>query len=162
MPDTEENGEAEPKKQSGMLTTILVAGIVGFVSGGLGFATFTFAPMLMDSPAEPEPTPPFFHEFGEVVANLDEGQLSRYLRIKLTLQLDGDKQDDLVKKIEEQKAVLRSWLNSYLSGKQMVDVRGAQGQNALRREIQNKFNTLVATDGFEDVQDVLFEEFTIQ
>ena len=124
-------------------------------------------PAFLDSPLlggseEPTVVAPIFHEFGEVVANLDEGELSRYLRIKLTLQLDGEKKEDLVPKIEEQKAVMKSWLNSYLSSKQMVDVRGAEGQNSLRREIQNKFNTLVASDGFEDVQDVLFEEFTIQ
>lgn len=159
----DEPEQDDPPKKPSMIAALLVPAIVGFISGALGFATVAYVPGLLSGSDEPvEAAAPIFHEFGEVVANLNEGELSRYLRIKLTLQLDGEKEEDLVKKIDEQKAVMKSWLNSYLSSKQMVDVRGAEGQNALRREIQNKFNTVVATDGFEDVQDVLFEEFTIQ
>jgi flagellar basal body-associated protein FliL len=161
MADEPEQEEA-PKK-SGMLGAILLPALIGFVAGGLGFATIAFVPsMLAGSEEQEEVVPPVFHDFGEVVSNLDEGELSRYLRVKLTLQIDGSKQEDLVAKLEEQKSVLKSWLNSYFSSKQLVDVRGAEGQNALRREIQNKFNSVVATDGFEDIQDVLFEEFQIQ
>lgn len=160
--DEQEPEEAKPK--SGLLAAIILPAIVGFVSGVLGFATIAFVPDMISGgdPDEVEEVLPVFHEFGEVVANLDEGELSRYLRVKLTLQLDGEKQEDLVAKVDERKAVLKSWLNSFLSSKQLTEVRGAEGQNALRREIQNKFNSVVSSDGFEDVQDVLFEEFTIQ
>ena len=163
MADEPEQDDGAPKKP-GMLMALMLPALIGFMAGGLGFATVAIVPKMMASSEETEEpeVPPIFHEFGEVVSNLDEGELSRYLRVKLTLQIDGSKEEDLVKKLDEKKSVLKSWLNSYFSSKQLVDVRGAEGQNALRREIQNKFNSVVASEGFEDIQDVLFEEFQIQ
>ena len=44
----------------------------------------------------------------------------------------------------------------------MDDVRGAAGQNRLRREIQNEFNANLYPDGDDRILDILFEEFSIQ
>ena len=160
----EEATDEEPKKKSGLLMAIAIPAIVGLISGSAGFAACAFLPGMLSGDGEEvvEAVPPAFHEFGEVVANLNEGELARYLRLKITLQIPGEKETELNETITKQHAVLRSWLISYISDKQMADIRGAAGQNALRRDIQNKFNAIIAPDGIEEVQDILFEEFQIQ
>jgi flagellar basal body-associated protein FliL len=44
----------------------------------------------------------------------------------------------------------------------MEDLRGAAGQNRLRREIQDHFNTVLFEDGYDRIREVLFEEFNVQ
>ncbi len=164
MADEEAKEDEAPKKNSGLMLAIAVPAIVGLISGAAGFAIAAYVPAMINGDTEEvvEAIPPAFHEFGEIVANLDEGELARYLRLKITLQISGEKETELVETITKQHSVLRSWLISYISDKQMADIRGAAGQNALRRDIQNKFNQIIAPDGIEEVQDILFEEFQIQ
>ena len=51
---------------------------------------------------------------------------------------------------------------AYLSDVSVDDVRGTAGQNRLRRDIQDHINTTLFEDGIDRVQDILFEEFTVQ
>jgi flagellar basal body-associated protein FliL len=160
--------EAEHEKQeqpaagkSGMLG-LLVLAVVGLVSSAGGFA----APLIylsMASPKAEEPELPHaFIQFGDTVANLDEGRLNRFLRVSITLQIDKVHEEEFVKQLEENKTILKSWLISYLSDRTMDDIRGRSGQNRLRREIQDHFNSVLSPDGYQRVRDVLFEEFNIQ
>ena len=103
-----------------------------------------------------------FVPFGEVTVNLDEGRLNRYLRVSITLQIDKSDEESITKLLERRKAMLRNWLLSHLSDKAMDDVRGASGQNRLRREIADHFNTTLFSDGYDRIHDVLFEEFNVQ
>ena len=96
------------------------------------------------------------------MVNLDEGRLTRYLRLSITLQVDGEYQKEVTAGVETHRSILQNWLISYLSDKTMDDIRGAAGQNRLRREIQNQYNLILSPDGFEKIKDVLFEEFTVQ
>ena len=43
-----------------------------------------------------------------------------------------------------------------------VDVRGGAGKNMLKREFLERFNSMLFTDGYDRIYDVLFEEFMIQ
>jgi len=109
-----------------------------------------------------------FLPFGEpgkdqsVVVNLDEGRMSRYLRIAITLQIPKSQEEPLKKLIEAKKIVLRNWLLSKISDLDLDDIRGAAGQNRLRREIREQFNTVLCPDGYDQIYDVLFEEFNVQ
>ena len=148
---------------------------VGLVAGGLGFATPYFLPEGMRPVAKADvPTPesavplraaqarPAYIDFGEVVVNLDEGRLNRYLRVSMTLQVDELQVLEITQKVEANRAVLKSWLLSYLSDRDMEEIRGAAGQNRLRREIQDHFNTVLFPDGYDRIHEVLFQEFNIQ
>jgi flagellar FliL protein len=104
---------------------------------------------------------PAFVPFGEVVVNLAEERLTRYLRITLTLQVDPANEDLVKKAVEKRKTILKNWLIGYLSDKELDEVRGAIGVNKARREIQDQFNRLLFPDGAELIQEVLFEEFTV-
>jgi flagellar basal body-associated protein FliL len=162
MADAENESQQDQKSTKPGLLGLVIWALVGVISAATGFA----APMLFLSMsktnAEPVPTQPVFVQFGETVVNLDEGRLNRYLRVSITLQIDEKDEEECIKQLEKHRTILKSWLLSYLSDKTMDDIRGRTGQNRLRREIQNQFNTLLFSDGYERVKDVLFEEFNIQ
>ncbi|MCA9012062.1 MAG: flagellar basal body-associated FliL family protein [Planctomycetaceae bacterium] len=109
-----------------------------------------------------------FLPFGEpgkdqsVVVNLDEGRMSRYLRIAISLQIPKSQEESFKKLIEAKKIVLRNWLLSKISDLDLDDIRGAAGQNRLRREIREQFNAVLCPDGYDQIYDVLFEEFNVQ
>ena len=109
-----------------------------------------------------------FLPFGEpgkdqsVVVNLDEGRMSRYLRVAITLQIPKSQEVNFKKQIEAKKIVLRNWLLSKISDLALDDIRGAAGQNKLRREIREQFNAVLCPDGYDQIYDVLFEEFNVQ
>ena len=100
--------------------------------------------------------------FGDVVVNLNEEKLHRFLRIKLLLVVDEGYEKQLIEQVAKIKPELKNWLIAYLSDKSLNDVTGAAGVNRLRREIWSKFNGEMFPDGSEHIQDVIFEEFNIQ
>ncbi len=168
---TTPDDEAAAPKKGGKLAWIGV----GLVAGGVGFATPYILPESMRPAPKVEEAPPesavplraaqsrpAYIEFGEVVVNLDEGRLNRYLRVSMTLQVDELQQLEISQKVDASRAVLKSWLLSYLSDKDMEEIRGAAGQNRLRREIQDHFNTVLFPDGYDRIHEVLFQEFNIQ
>lgn len=99
---------------------------------------------------------------GGIVVNLDEGRLTRYLRIAITMQIPKASEEEFKKKLEAKKIVLRNWLLSKISDLDLDDIRGAAGQNRLRREIRDQFNSVLCPDGYDQIYDVLFEEFNVQ
>ncbi len=100
--------------------------------------------------------------FGDVVVNLNEDSLHRFLRIKLLLVVDEAFEKQMIEQLQKIKPELKNWLIAYLSDKSLRDVTGAAGVNKLRREIWGKFNSEMFPDGSEHVKDVIFEEFNIQ
>ena len=103
-----------------------------------------------------------FVPFGEVVVNLAEERLTRYMRVKLVLLIDGNHEKEYTETINKSKAILRSWLIAHLTDKSIKDVSGGAGVNRLRREILEQFNVLLNDPEADIIQDVLFEEFVIQ
>jgi flagellar basal body-associated protein FliL len=98
----------------------------------------------------------------EVVVNLDEGRMSRYLRVAITLQVPKSQELSFKTKVDAKKILLRNWLLSKISDLDLEDIRGAAGQNRLRREIRDHFNSVLCPDGYDQIYDVLFEEFNVQ
>ncbi len=105
---------------------------------------------------------PCFIPFGRLVVNLNEPTLTKYLSIEITMQADGEHQEEVTEAFEARKPILNTWLTTHLADKTIDDVRGKVGINRLRREIQDNFNSLLFTDGRERIQDILFEEFHVQ
>jgi flagellar basal body-associated protein FliL len=155
------------------LIELFLTGLVALVGGVSGFLV---PRLLLTSPAEPTPeavaarapsvpsprAQPGYVPFGDVVVNLNEPRLNRYLRLKLSLEVPADSVGEVARRVEQERAVLKNWLIAYLSDKQLDEVRGATGVNRLRREIRDAFNRLLFSDGSEKVQSVLVEEFNIQ
>ena len=167
--DTPDVAEETPKSSGGGLLLWMGAAVI---AAGAGFAIpfllpdSFFNPVNAEAPERSYELPPSekaaFVSFGEVVCNLDEGRLNRYLRISITLQVNESKQEDVAKRIETKRFVLKNWLLSHMSDKALEDIRGAIGQNRLRREIRDRFNAVLFDDGVDHIHDVLFEEFNVQ
>ena len=88
--------------------------------------------------------------------------MSRYLRVAITLQIPKSIEEDFKKTVDSKKILLRNWLLSKMSDLNLDAIRGAAGQNRLRREIRDHFNSVLCPDGYDQIYDVLFEEFNVQ
>jgi flagellar basal body-associated protein FliL len=116
---------------------------------------------LAKAPYDARENQPAFVPFGDVVVNLAEEKLTRYLRVTLTLQVDPAHAEVVRQVLDSQRTILKNWLIGYLSDKQVDEVRGAIGVNKARREIQEQFNRLLFPEGSDLIQDILFEEFNV-
>jgi flagellar basal body-associated protein FliL len=141
------------------------AAVDGAVHGSLAQGAKPAARRDFEMPREEETV---FLTFGEpekdhkIVINLDEGRMSRYLRLAITLQIPKSQEETFKARIEAKKIVLRNWLLSKGSDLDLEDIRGAAGQNRLRREIRDHSNSVLCPDGYDQIYDVLFEEFNVQ
>jgi flagellar basal body-associated protein FliL len=159
-----ENTQDVQRKPSFLRKAVVLA-CVSLLSALGGFAVPYFVLAKNSSAsasASSETAKPAFIPFGETVVNLDEGRLNRYLRMSITVQVAEEELPEITKRVEKRKAILKSWLLSYLSDKSMEEIRGAAGQNRLRREILENFNAVLSDDNSDVIHDVLFEEFNIQ
>lgn len=160
-----DDGSSGGKKTGSFLWPIIVI-LVGCASAAVGFVL----PTLL-GPATPEPTHEAhdasedgiaFIPFGDAVVNLDEGKLNRYLRVSLTLQVKKSEEVEVKKIFDARHDMLRSWLLSYLADKNMEAIRGAAGQNRVRRDVLDHFNETLFESDTHRIQDVLFKEFNVQ
>jgi len=145
----------------GVIMAVVCAAVVAFaVTGGASqqngeAAASSDAPMRQDDSV--------FISFGEAFANLAEDRLTRYVKVNITLQVAPEQADAVQELISgPKKAVFSNWLITYLSDKQLEDVKGANAMNRLRREILDGFNAILAEQGEGKVERVLFEEFNVQ
>jgi flagellar basal body-associated protein FliL len=157
------NEVATPPKngKSGLLIWGLVAGLA--VCGGAA------APWLYFSPGHTEKKNPDPHDsrpsvvpFGDVVVNLDQERLTRYLRVKVLLVVEENDVKEVTDLLQKQKAFLKSWLIGYLSDQSLQDVGRNVGLNRIRREIRDEFNRMLCPDNTEKIYDILFDEFVVQ
>ena len=103
-----------------------------------------------------------FIDFDEVVVNLNDVRYSRYVTCTFSLQIAKSQELAIQKLVDEREVVLKNWLIAHLRDKKLEDVRGKLGHNTLRREIHDKFNEMLFTDGIERIVDVLFQDFKVQ
>src|SRR5690606_31961024 len=123
--------------------------VVGVVASGIGAAVPFGMTKLAGAPevkkplpydATPDASQMTFLPFGDITVNLDEGRMNRYLRLKITLYVRKSEADLVSKTVAEKQLILRNWLLSHLSDKEIDEIRGKAGQNMLRREIRDHFN----------------------
>jgi flagellar FliL protein len=161
------NAAAPPKGKKSLLILIVASALVA-VGAGVAVPMFLLPKMHADAgtkghESKYKPTGKrAYVPFGDVVVNLNEEKLHRFLRIKLLLVVDEGYEKQLIEQVAKIKPELKNWLIAYLSDKSLNDVTGAAGVNRLRREIWGKFNGEMFPDGSEHIQDVIFEEFNIQ
>lgn len=163
----EENKEEEKSgSKSSFLMSVIVSSVLAFVFGGLGYLTVSFLSGSSD-PDEPvaetaEDLKPAFIDFEEVVVNVQDGRMTRFLRLNPTLQVASGSMEDVTAEVESQKAILRNWMISYLSDLTLDELKGSVAQNRIRRDIHNYFNDVLAPDGTELIQDVLIGNYQLQ
>ena len=100
--------------------------------------------------------------FGDVVVNLGEDRLNRFLRVKIMIAVNETDVKEVTELLTKQKAFLKSWLIGYLSDQPTQEVGRKVGVNRLRREIREQFNAMLYPNGEEPIVDILFDEFVVQ
>ena len=155
--------EEKPPRKGGLVgwMVLILAALVA-IAAGFSVPLYLFPEVQKKVAAPVESTRPALLPFGEVVVNLGEERLTRYLRVKLLVVVDESHEKAVEKVLEKQKPFLKSWLISYLSDQSLQEVGGAAGVNRIRREVRDRFNAMLCPDGSECVQDILFDEFVVQ
>ncbi len=101
--------------------------------------------------------------YGDAVANLSEGRLTRYVKVNITLQVPKEQAPEVRRLVEGgKKAVFQDWLLTYLSDKRLEEVKGGSALAKLRRDIKDGFNAILSEYGEARVEGVKFMEFNVQ
>ena len=104
-----------------------------------------------------------FLAIDSIVANLDEGRLSRYLRVSAVLAVEDGKKQDAKEALSQINPKVRDWMYDFLSDKGLDDIRGKENQQKLRNEIQTGINLQFKSAGYpEFAKAVLFNEINVQ
>lgn len=160
-----------PAKKKGKLV-LIVACLASVAAGAV-------VPMVIDVSAltgakaaeggkKPKPKAGHEHEklatvpVGDVVVNLAEERMTRYLRIKVAVQVEAAEEKKLAEHVEKHKTALKSWMISHIAGKTLKDVSGTVGVNRLQREILERFDDILYPAGDSPMRAVLFEEYVVQ
>lgn len=119
-------------------------------------------PVSGDKPADPnapkdgKPAAPQFVaiKMDPMVANLDEGDQLRYLKVSLTLEVQADLKD------KAQNLLPRARHDSlmYMSGLHLSDVQGLLGKQRVHRELQRRIADALGSG----LKRVYFDEFIVQ
>jgi flagellar basal body-associated protein FliL len=99
---------------------------------------------------------------GDVAVNLAEDRMTRYLRVKVAIQVEEAAEKTVHTLVEKQKVALKSWMISHIAGKSLKDVSGTVGVNRLQREILERFDDILYPNGESPIRGVLFEEYVVQ
>lgn len=163
--------ETQTSQKGGWLRWI-VLGVLALVAVAAGFAVpWVLSGTTIRHHSEATATSPqhskkeektAFVAFGDVVVNLHEERLTRYLRLKIVLEVEESEERYIQELLNKRKAPLKSWLIGYLADRTLEEVRGTVGINRIRREIRDHFNEMLFPDGREVIRQVHFEEFTVQ
>ena len=156
---------AKPKR--GKLPLIVVSALA--VGGGVAVPMFVNVPALFGKETHGKAKAKHGSEldavsvpFGDLVVNLSEDRMSRYLRVKIALKVDGHDEKAMTALVTKHKAAMKSKLIGHLAGKGLKDVGGSVGVSKLQREILEKFDDILYPDGESKLKEVLFEEFVVQ
>jgi flagellar FliL protein len=100
--------------------------------------------------------------FGHIISlepftvNLDEGAGSRYLRVKINLELE---RESLEEEITARMPVIRDVILLLLSGLTYDEIRGPDAKQALKIDIQERIDGIMQANV---VRRILFEDFLVQ
>src|SRR5258707_15729257 len=96
-----------PVPSRGRLKKLIPLLVVAICSLGAGILVprFLFSAGKLSSESPKAATKQAFVPFGEVVVNLSEERLTRYLRVKLVLLIDGNHEKEYTEKITKSKAI---------------------------------------------------------
>ena len=117
---------SETAPATGGMKSWLLLGAVGVAAAGIGFAVPQFlvrgalaahesgshpgTSRESESKHEASGPQPVFIPFGELVVNLAEDRLTRYLRVSITLQVDSANEQTLKQGMERKKTRLKNWI----------------------------------------------------
>jgi len=119
--------------------------------------------MLKADGSETSPQNTWYYDLEPVVANLNEPDVTRYIRISLTLQISNELDTKKTTAFLEQKApLLKDWLTIYLASQTLEDIRGEGNLRRIQSQMLDAFNEKLFPDAKPQIKNVLFKEFAVQ
>ena len=105
----------------------------------------------------------WYYDLEAVVANLNEPNVSRYVRVTLTLEVgNGMAEKDGVPYLDQRKPLLKNWLTLFMSNQTIEDIRGERSLRQVQSQIADMFNQGLFPDSKPCITRVLFKELSIQ
>jgi len=105
----------------------------------------------------------WYYDLEPVIANLDEPNVTRYVRASLILEIGPEIDQEKGKAfLDEKKPILTNWLAIYLASLNLEDIRGEKNLKSIQLQILDAFNEKLFPDGKPKIAQVLFREFAIQ
>jgi len=161
-PEGAEGAEEEPKKKGkGMLFAII--GAVLLLAGGGGFFAYTKflkpAPEPVDELAQKkaqEEAIGVMLDLAPFVVNLSDPKGKRYLKVRITLELDSD---EVMERAEKLKPKIRDMVIMMLTSLTFEEVMTPEGKIRVRDELFERFNLILRPDR---VKNIYFTEFVVQ
>lgn len=162
----------EPQAKSGSMKNMMIwlVVVVFAISGGM--ATPLLVAQLTTEPSEtkqetknaaPDPDEEVdFIALNEITVNLDEARFSRFLRMKLSLQVPKAEKAEIEELVKAKSVIFQNWIHVNMAEKSSEDLRGKHGRNRVSREMPDFLNQTLFDDGHERIRAVLFEVFVIQ
>lgn len=105
----------------------------------------------------------WYYDLDAVVANLNEPNVSRYVRVTLTLEVgNGMAEEDGLPYLDQRKPLLKNWLTLFMSNQTLEDIRGERHLRQVQTQIADMFNQGLFPDTKPCITRVLFKELSIQ
>src|SRR5262245_60866393 len=127
--------EAPARKRSKL--PLIIVGVV-FTAAGAAFPMVVNVPALFakskGEKGKAEVTTAIVR-LGDVVVNLAEEKMPRYLRLKIAVTVDADYEKEVTEELTKHKAALKSKVIGHVAGKTLKDVSGTVGFTRLQREL---------------------------
>jgi len=154
-----DGAEAASSKKGKLKLIIAAAGFVAILAAGVGTWSFMMRGHGEEKHAEaPPPKPPSFVEMPDMMVNLvgAPGERVLYLRVKVVLEIMGEKQ---VEAIKPNLPRVTDLFQTYLRELRPSDINGSAGLFRLKEELTKRVNNAVAP---QQVSAVLFKEIVVQ
>jgi len=181
--EDEKKREATNRKTSGgvlpwiiMFVVVVSCGGVGFVLGRFCAASGILKPakhtqantptqleyLNADAPAEKSENG-WYYDLEPIIANLNEPGVTRYVRVKLTLEIGTEvDQKEGNAFFNEKNPLLTNWLAIYFASLNLENIRGDNNLKRIQSQIRDSFNEQLFPDSKPKIRRVLFKEFAVQ
>jgi flagellar basal body-associated protein FliL len=164
-PATASPAAPPPPKKGKKLVMIVVC--LAFAGAGAALPMVVNVPALFakskeDKGKEAKDAKTAIVPFGEVVVNLSEDRLQRYLRVKVAVLVEADAEKEVTELWSKKKAAVKSAMIAHLAGKSLKDVSGSAGVARSQRELLERVEDVLYPDGHSKIKAVLFEEYVVQ
>lgn len=161
---TPEGTEGQPKKKKTMLYVII--GVVVLLAAGGGYFAYTkfIAPppaidaeTLEKAKKEAENAVGEMYELEPFVVNLSDPKGKRYLKVKITIELEGG--PEIIEKADKAKPKMRDMVILMLTSLTFEEVMTPEGKLRIRDELHERFNHVMRPNR---IKGLYFTEFVVQ
>jgi flagellar basal body-associated protein FliL len=105
----------------------------------------------------------WYYDLDPIVVNLNEPGVTRYVRIGLTLEVNGTMDEkDGRPFLDQKKPLMKHWLTLFLSNQTIEDTRGEKNLTRMQTQISDTLNNNLFPGSKPRIKSVLFKEFAIQ